>query len=311
MRFCRLRLFLLRGAEHAFEALPPKLHDDRRAGHAAEKQLNEHAAAPRIEVRIHAGLGYPDEIQGDEHYTFFHGISVTVRAHSNIPQAPLQPRSRCGCAVCGIICALPNVYSSVINRQFLHAIVATACAGVALSCSSPNNPGPIVVDLVVQSVSPTTGPATGGTELTIRGTGFAAGAAVTVGGRPATEIAVRGADTITAKTPASTIAGAVDIAVTSNGRTSTLAAGFRYDVTINTAPVVKSIVAQGRRLREPANFADYGETIIVTATSHHTGPCQLSPSAGNASSHTRRNATNAPAFTAAAIYAVVGVGAPS
>ena len=33
--------------------------------------------------------------------------------------------------------------------------------------------------------------------------------------------------------------------------------------------------------------------------------------AGNASSQTRRNAANAAAFTAAAMYAVIGVGAPS
>ena len=134
-----------------------------------------------------------------------------------------------------------------------------------MSCSGPTNPGPVVVDLVIQSVSPGTGPATGGTELTIRGTGFAAGAAVTIGGRPATDVTVRGADTITAKTPASTIAGTVDIAVTSNGRTGTLSGAFRYEVDTNTAPVVKSIVAQGQRVRQPANFADYGETITISA----------------------------------------------
>jgi hypothetical protein len=77
---------------------------------------------------------------------------------------------------------------------------------------------------------------------------------------------VRGTDTITAKTPASTTAGAVDIAVTLNGKTGTLAGGFRYEVVVsNTAPVIRSMVAQGTRLREPANFADYGEVITVTA----------------------------------------------
>jgi hypothetical protein len=122
-----------------------------------------------------------------------------------------------------------------------------------------------VVELAVQSVSPSTGPAAGGTELTIRGAGFAAGTAVTIGGRTATEISVRGSDTITAKTPSSTTAGAVDLAVTLNGRTSTLAGGFRYEVISNTPPVIRSIVAQGKRLRQPANFADYGEIVTVTA----------------------------------------------
>ncbi len=88
---------------------------------------------------------------------------------------------------------------------------------------------------------------------------------MTVGGRPAIDVSVRAADMMTVKTPASTTAGAVDIAVTINGRTGTLANGFRYEVTTNNPPVIKSIVAQGTRLRQPANFADYGEIIVLTA----------------------------------------------
>lgn len=123
----------------------------------------------------------------------------------------------------------------------------------------------MVVDLVIQSVSPAAGPASGGTEVTIRGTGFSTGATITIGGRPATDVAVRGADVIAAKTPASAIAGPVDVVVTLNGRTNALAGGFRYEPTApNTAPVIKSMTAQGRRLREPPAFADYGETIQLT-----------------------------------------------
>ena len=114
--------------------------------------------------------------------------------------------------------------------------------------------------------------------MTIRGAGFGAGTAVTIGGRAATDVNVRGSDMITAKTPASTIAGAVDIAVTLNGRTGTLTSGFRYEVTSNTPPIIKSIVAQGKRPRQPTNFADYGETITVTAVVEdaQTNPAQLS-----------------------------------
>ena len=149
-------------------------------------------------------------------------------------------------------------------RRVLGRIAPAVLAVLSATCSSPTKPGP-VVELAVQSVSPSAGPAAGGTELTIRGSGFAAGSAVTIGGRAASEISVRGSDTITAKTPASTTAGAVDIAVTLNGRTSTLAGGFRYEVVSNTPPVIRSIVAQGKRLRQPANFADYGEVLTVTA----------------------------------------------
>jgi len=105
----------------------------------------------------------------------------------------------------------------------------------------------------------------GGTEVTIRGAGYAAGTTVTIGGRAATDVSVRGSDTLTAKTPASAVAGAVDVVVTFSGRTDVLAGGFRYEPTgPNTAPVIKSIAAQGRRPRQPPMFADYGETILLT-----------------------------------------------
>ena len=161
-------------------------------------------------------------------------------------------------------------------RDALGAVISAALALVCATCGgTPTEPGP-VVEFAVQSVSPGTGPATGGTELTIRGSGFATGATVTIGGRPATDVAVRGADMLTAKTPASTIAGAVDIAVLVNGRSGTLAGGFRYEVARNTTPTIKSIVAQGKRVRQPANFGDYGETLTVTAV---VEDAQTSPAA--------------------------------
>jgi hypothetical protein len=150
-------------------------------------------------------------------------------------------------------------------RTAFSRMTVAALAVLTATCRSPTPPGPIVVDLSIQSVSPIAGPATGGTELTIRGAGFAAGTAVTIGGRAATDIVVRGADTLTAKAPASPTAGPADIVVTLNGRTQTLTGGFRYDpIAPNTAPVITSIAAQGRRVRQPASFADYGETIQLT-----------------------------------------------
>lgn len=144
-------------------------------------------------------------------------------------------------------------------------MTVAALAALMATCSPPTKPGPIIVELAIQSVSPAAGPATGGTELTIRGAGFAAGTALTIGGRAATDVIVRSADTVTAKTPASATAGPADIVVALNGRTQTLSGGFRYDpIASNTAPVITSITAQGRRLRQPAAFADYGETIQLT-----------------------------------------------
>jgi len=52
-------------------------------------------------------------------------------------------------------------------------------------------------------------------------------------------------------------------------------------------------------------------TTIVTALSHHTASCHCPYVPENASIQTRSSAANAPAFTAAAMNAVIGVGAPS
>lgn len=101
--------------------------------------------------------------------------------------------------------------------------------------------------------------------MTIRGTGFAAGVTITFGGRAATDVSVRGTDVMTAKTAVSPVAATVDVVIVLNGRTDALVGGFRYEpIGPNTAPVIKSIAAQGKRLRQPPTFADYGETIQIT-----------------------------------------------
>ena len=86
----------------------------------------------------------------------------------------------------------------------------------------------------VTSVSPNTGPASGGTAVTIIGTNFAAGATVTFGGTAATNVAVVNSTTITATTPAG--GGAVTIVVTVSGLSGSLANGFTYSGSVPTAP---------------------------------------------------------------------------
>ena len=153
------------------------------------------------------------------------------------------------------------------HLKFRLALGLTAIAVVSVltaTCSSPTKPGP-VADLAIHSVTPSAGPAAGGTEVTIRGANFAAGATITIGGRAATDVNVRSGDMVTAKTPSSTVAGPVDIVVSLSGRTSSLVGGFRYEPTApNTSPVITSIAAQGKRVRQPPSFADYGETITVS-----------------------------------------------
>jgi hypothetical protein len=65
----------------------------------------------------------------------------------------------------------------------------------------------------VTGISPTSGPAAGGTAVTITGTGFVSGATVTIGGNAATGLAVVSSTSLTATTPAHA-AGLVDVVVT-------------------------------------------------------------------------------------------------
>ena len=81
---------------------------------------------------------------------------------------------------------------------------------------------------MVRSLSPVTGSTAGGTQLTIAGTGFAAGATVTLNGNPA-QVRTIAAGSIFAVTPAASLGGAVDLVVTNpNGESARLPAAFTY-----------------------------------------------------------------------------------
>jgi heme/copper-type cytochrome/quinol oxidase subunit 2 len=85
----------------------------------------------------------------------------------------------------------------------------------------------------ISAISPTSGPVSGGTPVTIGGSGFATGATVTIGGAAATGLNVVSATTITAKTPGTApteqIGFPKDVVVTNpDGSVATLSAAFTY-----------------------------------------------------------------------------------
>jgi hypothetical protein len=133
----------------------------------------------------------------------------------------------------------------------------TRCGG---SPSGPGGQPPIV-----SAVMPSDGPFSGGTSIHISGANFEAGAVVTIGGVPATDVVVESSSAITAKTGPSA-PGAADVAVTVGGRTGRLPGAFTYLAVSGEPPVIASIVARGIRPNEPLNFADTGEEITITAT---------------------------------------------
>lgn len=94
----------------------------------------------------------------------------------------------------------------------------------------------------ITSVTPNSGPTTGETTVTVAGTNFAAGAAVTFGGTAGTNVSVVNAEEILATTPAAS-AGAVPVSVTNPGAAAVkLANGFTYTAA-STKPTITFVQA--------------------------------------------------------------------
>ena len=95
----------------------------------------------------------------------------------------------------------------------------------------------------MNGVSPPSGPTAGGTSITITGSGFVAGATVTLGGTAASNVAVLNSTSITALTPAHA-AGGVDVVVTNpNAQTGTNVGGFTYFTPQTSVPLFDRAVS--------------------------------------------------------------------
>ena len=116
-----------------------------------------------------------------------------------------------------------------------------------------------VVPPTVTSVSPSSGSTAGGTAVTITGTNFVAGAAVTFGTAAATSVVVVNSTTITAITPAGS-GGAVTVTVTVSGQSGSLASGYTYLV----APTVSSVSPN-------SGLAAGGTAVTITGTNFAAG----------------------------------------
>jgi uncharacterized delta-60 repeat protein len=112
----------------------------------------------------------------------------------------------------------------------------------------------------VSGVSPSSGPAIGGTALTINGTDFLAGASVTVGGAPCTSVVVLSSTRISCVSP-NGVAGAVNVAVTNaSGYETTSSQAFAYVA----APTVLGVSPS-------SGSVSGGTSLTITGTNFSTG----------------------------------------
>src|SRR6266853_3701498 len=148
-----------------------------------------------------------------------------------------------------------------LSIVLLLTLLLPGCGGGTVKPNSPNtpsNPAPTVT-----SITPNSGTANGWTAVTITGTGFLAGATVTLGGTAATNVNVVGSTSITATTPAHA-AGAVTVTVTNTDtQTGSLTNGYTY-TSSNPAPTVTSIAPN-------SGTANGGTAVTITGTGFLSG----------------------------------------
>jgi hypothetical protein len=133
----------------------------------------------------------------------------------------------------------------------------------------------------VTSVSPNTGPTTGGTSVTITGTNFVAGATVvigqgkgTTGAIAATSVNVVSSTEITATTGGGAVAGTFSLFVTTSGGTSTGNSGTNFTYSpVGAAPTVTKV---------SPNSGGYGGGTAITITgTGFTSPATVAIGQGN------------------------------
>ena len=169
------------------------------------------------------------------------------------------------------------------------------------SVAEANAPGKVIFDnflftrnIQVQnptlsSVSPASGPAEGGTVLTLTGTQFVAGATVSIGGVSATNVSVTSSTSITATAPAHE-PGQVSVTVTNpDSGSATLVNGYTYnsptnvllednfnDNSINTAKWTSTNLFSGftdtsLAVAETSQRFEVGPLLLNTGSSHYRG----------------------------------------
>jgi hypothetical protein len=101
-------------------------------------------------------------------------------------------------------------------------LVSTSNGTDTLTAAYTYEPG-----LFVESVEPAIGPQTGGTPITIGGTGFVSGANVRIGALPCANVVVEDENTVTCETPPGS-PGAADVTINQGPKSASLTDGFFY-----------------------------------------------------------------------------------
>lgn len=111
----------------------------------------------------------------------------------------------------------------------------------------------------VTAINPTSGPASGGTSVTITGTGFTLATGVSFGSRAVSSFTINSDTQITATSPTANLSGAVDVTVTSSQGTSATGSADQFTYITAAAPSVTSI-------SPTSGPASGGTSVTITGT---------------------------------------------
>lgn len=182
-------------------------------------------------------------------YTYAAPPTVTAVSPSSGPEAGGTSVTITGTGfVNGATVKIGGNSASNVTFNSATSLSVTTPQGIAgtrnVVVTNPNNLSGTGTDLftyvaapTVTSISPTGGALSGGTPVTITGTGFASGATVTIGGSAATNVTFNGATELTATTPVGT-AGLANVVVTNPDTQSGTGSGL---YTYAEAPTVTNI----------------------------------------------------------------------
>ncbi len=128
---------------------------------------------------------------------------------------------------------------------------------VTTTATDPNGNTSELSPRLPWAIAPASGPAAGGAAVTVTGTSFAAGAALTIGGQPATGVSVVDPQHITATSPALPAGAAYDVTVT--------------NVDLTNGTVVKGFVADFLDVPPAQQFYAYVTTLVSNAITSGIG----------------------------------------
>ncbi len=192
---------------------------------------------------------------------------------------------------------------TVVNATTINATTPAHAAGVVNAVvTTPSGSGTgnnlftyAVPEPSVTTVSPNSGPTTGGTSITINGSNFTGATAVTFGGTAAASFTVLSANQITATTPAHA-AGLVNVVVTTPSGTGTASNAFTF---VTGAPTVTSVA--------PNSGSTVGGTSVTVTGTNLTGATAVTFGGTAAASFSVVNATTITAVTPAHAAGAVNI----